>query len=291
MSFSKLITMVMCFLLCACAPSILIKKDDPTFNYARERFQKTAHLLQSENLSDTTTIENISEDKALFLQAESYYRYRLELQKPSARSLATKAIAATTDFAPLSVWAASTEINQLRMQSYNGAAQLYEAFLDRYPNSNLSVLAFYRLGWVYRNVSIEGYPRNEREAFEALIRKYPTSPYAPLAQEIMSIPFKSQGKATAWSLIPGAGQMYVGEWRLGAVHLSIATAFAAISIVPPIIMVKNQKLDWLGLGISLAGIVGLQVSYTIAYQDAQHRAINFNEHKEMEFENKHPEAP
>jgi tetratricopeptide (TPR) repeat protein len=291
MNLSKSIAIVICYVLSACAPSVLIKKKDPTFDYARERFQKTANHLQAINQTDTSKIEKISDDQSLFLQAESYYRYRLELQDPSVRSLATKALAATTDFAPLSVWAASTEINQLRMQSYNGAAQLYEAFLERYPNSELRPLALYRLGWTYRNTSIEGFPRNEREAFEELLKNYPTSPYAPMAKEILHTPFKSQGKAAAWSLIPGAGQMYVGEWRLGAIHLSIATAFTAVAIVPPTLMVKDQKLDWLGLGISLAGIVGLQVSYTIAYQDAQRRAISFNEHQEMEFEYKHPDAP
>ena len=283
--------MVMAPLIYACAPSVLIKKDDPKFEHARERFLKTVIQIQTEAHSDNIGIGNISADMALFLQAEAYNRYRLEMQEPSARSVATKALAATTDFAPLSVWAASTEINQLRMQSYNGAAQLYEAFLDRYPDSKLRPLALYRLGWVYRNVSIEGFPRNEQEALEELLRKYPASPYAPLAMEMNRIPFKSQATATAWSLIPGAGQMYVGDWTLGVIHLSIATAFAAISIVPPLLMVKNQKLDWLGLGISLAGIVGLQVSYTIAYQDAQHKAIRSNENQEMEFERKHPEAP
>jgi len=212
-------------------------------------------------------------------------------QHQSTRALATKVIAAATDFAPISVWAASTEINQLRMQSYNGATQLWETMLLKFPNSQLKPLTLYRLGWSYRNVSIDGFPRNDIDVLDALTNEYPSSPYTPLAKEMMSLPFKTQNKAAAWSLLPGAGQMYVGDWKLGVLNFSIASGFAAMAVIPAITMVNNKKLDWLGLGMTTVGIIGLQVTYTVSCEDAQRRAIKFNENQEREFEIHHPIAP
>ena len=276
--------------LSGCAPSVLLKQEDPIFDYASERLQKDLGRVAAAPF-DSSPIVNVPADKALFIQAESFYWYRFSLPQPSARALATKALAAATDFAPMSVWAASTEMNQLRMQSYNGATQLYEHLVERYPNSDLKPFALYRLGWAYRNVGIEGFSRNGNDALEELVAEYPSSPFAPFAKQVMQIPFKTQEKAAAWSLIPGAGQMYVGECKLGVIHLSIATTFAAMAAIPPIVMVQKQNLSWVGLGISAVGVIGLQVTYTIAYEDAQHRAITFNERQEREFENRHPEAP
>jgi hypothetical protein len=45
------------------------------------------------------------------------------------------------------------------------------------------------------------------------------------------------------------------------------------------------------MGISAAGFIGLQVSYTLAFQDAQRGAIRFNEREEEAFGKRHPEAP
>jgi hypothetical protein len=110
------------------------------------------------------------------------------------------------------------------MQAYNGAVQVYEALIERYPDSELKPLVLYRLGWAYRNIGMEGFPRNGQDVLKELLNGYPASPFAPWAAEMIQLPFKTQGKAAAWSLIPGAGQMYVGEWRMGAIRLAYQDA-------------------------------------------------------------------
>jgi hypothetical protein len=84
---------------------------------------------------------------------ESFYRYRFGLRLHGARSLAAQVAAAAIDFGPLSVLAAGNGIADLRLTAYDGAAQLYEAQLERYPSGKLAPLALYRLGWAYRSRS------------------------------------------------------------------------------------------------------------------------------------------
>jgi hypothetical protein len=233
----------------------------------------------------------IGQDEAEFLQAEALYHYRFELQSPAARNYAAQAVAAASDFSPLSSLAASGGIGDLRLGAYNGAAQLYEGLLARHPATKLRSLALYRLGWAYRSANVGGFPRTSDAAFDQAAKASPGAPLANLSLEAKQVPYKTQDAAVAWSIIPGAGQMYVGQWRSGAVRLSIAATFAAATIIPIVYMAKNGDLDWRGVTVSLLGVVGLQVSYTMAYQDAQRGAVLFNERQERLFEERHPEAP
>jgi hypothetical protein len=271
--------------LSACAQSPLVKPGDETFRESSEKFREVTRALPRE---EGTAKAEPDEAGALFIQAEAFYRYRLQLRSRGGLSLAAQALAASTDFAPLSIWAASSEINVLRMQSYNGAIQLYEKLLADHPDSKLVPLTLYRLGWAYRNVSLAGFPQNSETAFTRLAEKYPSSPLAPLALESMKVPYKTQNKAIGWSVIPGAGQIYIGQDKSGLIRLALAAAFAAAALIPPIFMVKNRELEWPGVALSLAGFVGLQVDYTTSYQDAQVSAIEFNENEEKEFEARHP---
>lgn len=278
----NLFVAIICLATCGCAPSALIRQSDRTFDLASQRFLASAKDLDKSALTP---------DGALFLQAEAFYDYRFSLESPNSHALAAEIAASATDFAPLGFWAASLEMGQFRIQAYDGAVQLYEALLEKYPSSPWKPMVLYRLGWAYRNLSMEGFPRDPEKSFAELSQGYPASPLAALAMEAMQVPYKTQGSATAWSILPGAGQMYIGHWGSGAIRLTLASAFAAIALVPTAKMIQDQRLDWAPALISLAGLVGLQVTYTTAYQDAKRQAIEFNEAKEAAFNLGHPDAP
>jgi len=177
------------------------------------------------------------------------------------------------------------------LRAYDGAAQLYEAFLERYPGSRLRALALYRLGWAYRCRYTEGFSRGSSETLAQLEQEFPHSPLARLVPDVRATPWKSQDTAALWSLLPGAGQIYVGETGNGLARLTVASAFAALAIVPLVVLVKNHSVEWLPIVLSTAGFVGLQVSYTAALQDAQRGVLNFNEREEATFLAAHPGAP
>jgi TM2 domain-containing membrane protein YozV len=272
----RLAPLVLC--LCACSSSPLVRPDDRTFHRSAEHFRERM-------------VREVSgppaPDETLFLQAEALYHYRFELRRPSAATYGERAVAAFVEFSPLNALAASQGIDDLRLAAYNGAAQLYEAVLLRYPDTKLRPLVLWRLGWTYRSTSIGGFPRDSDAAFDALH----ASSLASLAAEARRLPWKSQNSAVAWSVIPGAGQMYAGQVGRGFVYLGVAAAFTAAIVVPVVLMAENREVSAVGIGITLFGIVGLQVTYTDAYQDAQRAALEFNERHEEAFDARHPEAP
>jgi hypothetical protein len=281
-----------------CARSPLMRKEDAAFTGAVGRYRQSlaglgrpGHAVPRSQGNAQDTASRISPDAALFLQAEAFYLYRPGSVAPGAFAIAAQALAASTDFAPLTAWAASAEIGSLRLQTYDGAAQLYEGLLASYPASPYGPLALYRLGWAYRSVGTRGWPRGSREAFAELQREFPGSEEASLAREALTVPYRTQEKAAAWSILPGAGQIYIGEKGNGAIRFALAAAFAAAAIIPPIFMIRDRDLDWTGAGISVLGFIGLQVSYTLAFQDAQRGAIAFNERAEASFRESHPGAP
>jgi len=256
-----------------CAPSPLLRPDDATFAAADVRFAAV-----SESILGQAGPRKLDAQEALFLRAEALYDYRFALTRGgTASSYLAQLAAAATDFAPFTVVAASGGLFELRLRAYDGAAQLYEAFLERYPSSRLRPLALYRLGWAYRSRYTEGFPRGPDEALAQLEREFPHSPLATLVPDARATPWKSQDTAALWSLLPGAGQIYVGETGNGLARLTIASAFAALAIVPLVVLVKNHSVEWLPIVLSTAGFIGLQVSYTAALQDAQRGVLNFNE--------------
>jgi hypothetical protein len=278
---------VFVLLVVGCTPSAVIRPDDATFARATDRLRQSARHLDTEAALEAPRRDEPTPDEALFLQAESFYRYRFEMRPPTAGSFAAQAAAAFVEFSPLSVLAASEGINDVRLQTYNAAAQLYETLLLRYPDSKLRPLALWRLGWTYRNVSLSGFPRDADHALAEL----KDTPFAGVAEEARRVPYKSQDAALAWSILPGAGQMYVGRWGNGMLRLGIATGFAAAAIVPIVLQVKDAEFDWRSTLVSVLGFVGLQVTYTSSYQDAQRSALEFNERQEAAFEASHPQAP
>jgi tetratricopeptide (TPR) repeat protein len=276
----------------ACSSSALIRRDDAT--YARG----LAHLERSTTLVETSGAP--PGQRAMFLQAESLYRYRFELGPRGVGNYLVQSLAVASEFAPLQALAASAGMFELRLRVYDGAVQLWESLLERHPDTALRPLALYRLGWAYRSIGASGFPRDEgTEAFDELVARYPTSPLAPLALEAKGVPWKSQDTALAWSAVPGLGQFYAGERLNGAVRLTAALACAAMIVVPSVLLYRRvddrDKLvfaqDWPYVVTPFVGIILLNVVYTTAYQDAIRAAVDFNERAEAAFESRHPEAP
>lgn len=258
---------------------------------ASDRYAGTLGLLAPETATTLLARAPSRAEAALFLQAEACYLYRPDIRGASALSLAGTALAAVTDFAPLGVWSASADEDGLRLLAYDGAVRLFELFLARYPDSPLAPFALYRLAWAYRGVSAPLFPRNPDSCERELQARFPASPFAPWAGEAMKIPYKLQGTAAAWSILPGAGQIYVGKTGSGLARLGVAAACTAAALLPPAFMLRDRRVDWAGLAISAAGFIGLQISYTLAFEDAQRGALLFNEAKEKGFRASHPGAP
>lgn len=271
----------------ACAPPALIRPDDASFNSAQRELTRGIEATHA-----ATNAEPPAPDAVLWLQAESLYRYRFDVAAAhSTASYVAQLAAAATDFAPFLVAASSEGMMDLRLHAYDGAAQLYEALLARYPDSPYRPLALYRLGWAYRNTLTEGFPRDSAGAFTLLQHDYPTLPVAALVPQLQAVPWKSQNTAAVLSLIPGAGQLYVGEKANGMVRLGLSLGFAALAVVPLVSLAHDRHLRWVPILLSTAGFAGLQVSYTAAYQDAQRAVLQFNERQEAAFAATHPEAP
>jgi len=129
-----------------------------------------------------------------------------------------------------------------------------------------------------------------------LVRSKPVSDLAGLIPAARAVPWKSKGTAATWSLVPGLGQMYVGERGSGIARLAIALA-AAGAIATPIVVGLHRssgltfRHDWPLLALGLSGLVVLSIDYTDSYRDAMRGVIQWNERAETAFEDSHPLAP
>jgi hypothetical protein len=272
-----------------CTTSALVRPDDPVFRSAQARLASTMERVEHEQPS--------KEERVLFLQAESLYRYRFDPPPRGALVYLAQGAAAATDFPALQALAGSLDLIDLRLRMYDGAIQLWETLLQRHPATNLRPLILYRLGWAYRSAGAWGLPRESGdEAFELLIHERPGTPLAALAGEAEGIPWKSKDRATALSLVPGLGQLYVGERWNGTVRLAIALAAVAMVAVPVYIGYQRRqdlswRRDWPLLAVGVGGLVVLSIDYTAAYQDALRGVVDFNERAENAFAARHPDAP
>jgi hypothetical protein len=117
-----------------------------------------------------------------------------------------------------------------------------------------------------------------------------------LAREAKSVPWRSKDRATMYSLIPGLGQMYVGESRRGWARLGIAAVALAAVAVPAYAATQRAdnlawRDDWPLLLTGLAGLVTLSFDYTSSYEDAMSGVVLWNERMEAQFNRAHPAAP
>lgn len=272
-----------------CSSSVLVRGDDATFARGQRRLARTAAAVDKAQPADP--------ERWMFMQAEAFYRYRFDPPPRNLGGYVAQAAAAALDFPALQAVAASLDLFDLRLKMNDGAVQIWETLLERYPRSPLRALVLYRLGWAYRNRISSGFPREEpEEALDQLVREQPGSPLVPLALEARNVPWKSQDTATGLSIVPGLGQIYAGEHANGAVRVAIGLAAAAMILVPSYIAWQRRadltwQRDWPLLAVGLGGLVVLSIDYTMAYSDALRAVMQWNEREEARFEDRHPEAP
>lgn len=264
---------------------MLIPRGDDTYRRAIAHYQRTRQLVAESFAPD--------DDQAMFMQAEALYRYRFAPHR-SAGAIFAELAASATDLPMFEAFSGSLDLFALRLKTNDGAIQIWESLLDRQPATPLKALALYRLGWAYRNHTVTGFVGSTDVVFDALAKEFPGSELALLGVAAKQTPHKSPTTATAWSIIPGAGQIYVGETRNGVVRLAIAAAAAAAIIVPSVVAYERRDLgldDWPLLVTGIAGATVLTVDYTNSYQDALRGVLEYNERSERAFEDEHPEAP
>jgi len=275
--------------LAGCSSSIIIRHDDPVYARARERLARTQ--------AEVDRIPAGPDEKLRFLQAESFYRYRFVFPARSAGAQLAQAAAVIVELPAFQSLAGSLDLMELRLRSYDAATQLWESLLAERPATPLRPLLLYRLGWSYRSTSVAGLPRETGdEAFDLLIHDLPASPLAEAARAAKQVPWKSKDRATGLSLLPGLGQMYVGEYLNGTIRLGIALASAAMVVVPIVVAYQRRDdltwgNDWPLLATGLTGLFILNIDFTSSYQDAIRGVVQFNERAEETFERAHPDAP
>jgi hypothetical protein len=271
-----------------CGRSVLIHRDDVTYRRALDCFKRT-RLLVTASLAP-------EDDQAIFIQAEALFRYRFAPPGRSVSSYVAQITASIIDLPVLDSLAGSLDLDLLRLRTSDGAVQLWESLLARNPSTPLRPLTLYRLGWAYRNSIASDFPGTSENAFDEIIAKHHDSPVAPFAAEARTVAWKSQRAATAWSIVPGLGQMYVGEHGNGTIRLAIALAAMTMIIVPSVIAFERRNdlswhHDWPLILTGVAGVTVLTSDYSSSYQDAQRAVLEFNERSEAEFETSHPTAP
>ena len=274
-------------LACGCSHSALIRSDDSSYRHSLERYKRTRQLV-AESLAP-------EDDQAMFLQAEGLYRYRFARPGRSFGSYAAQTAAAAVNLPVLEAFAGAIDLYSLRLKTHDGAVQLWETMLARNPTSPLRPLALYRLGWAYRSSIASGLPGTSDGSFDEILARHAASPVAPFAALARRVPWKSESRATMWSLVPGLGQIYAGEVGNGLVRLAIAIAADALIVVPSVIAYQRDDLswsnDWPLLVTGLTGAIILATDYSSSYQDALRAVIEYNERREAEFEAAHPDAP
>jgi hypothetical protein len=271
-------------LLNACAAnSVLIRHDDQTFSKAQQQLQRT------EKTVDEFTPE--PSERGLFLQAEGFYRYRFLPPERSTGKYLAEAAAAITDFPGFQSLAGSLDLEDLRFRAPDSAVQIWETLLELHPQTKLRPLTLYRLGWAYRSVGAQGLPRSSPEAFDELIKEQPNSSLAAFAKKAETIPWKSKETAAVRSLIPGFGQMYLGETRNGLVRLGIAVA-ALLAVAAPVYAASHGgHTSSLDVAAGVVGLIVLSFDFTSSYDDAMRGVVLWNERAESEFNLANPSAP
>lgn len=273
----------------ACSSSVLIRPDDQTFARAEQHLVATNVYVENAKAP--------ADEAALVLQAEGLYRYRFNPPARGLESYAAEFAASAIEIPALQAMSGSLDIFDLRLRMSDGAVQLWETYLSRHPNGPLRPLVLYRLGWAYHSTGATGLPRKSGDdAFAQLRREYPGSPMSVLAAEAHGLDWKSKDVATGWSVVPGLGQMYVGAYGQGSVHLLVALA-AATMILAPIAVAYERRHDltwggdWPLLVVGVGGLLVLSLDYTVAYQDAMRRVVEWNDRVEEAFEDGHPSGP
>jgi len=285
-------------LLCLCllpilsgctANSVLIQDKDPSFDLGQVYLKQTSEILAE--------LKPPLEEQLLFSQAEGFYRYRFTPHGEGSALYLAEAAAAITEFPAFQSLAGTLSLQDLRYRSSDSAVQLWESLLKRYPKTTLKPLTLYRLGWAYRNVSSQGLPRDSPDdAFDQLIVTYPESSWAGQAKAAKQVPWKSKNIAASRSLVPGWGQLYLGQTRSGITRLSVA-ALSLAAILAPLREAAKRKgdLKWNRdrpvLLVGFLGLIALSFDYTNSYEEAMKGVVLYNEAQEDRFNRSSYSAP
>lgn len=269
----------------ACAPiSPLIPREDAAFVQGLARLERTEQTVNA--------LGAAADERGMFLQAESFYRYRFVPPPKNASSYLMQAAAAITDFPVFQSLAGSLELLDLRYRSTDSAVQLWESLLAQHPDTALKPLTLYRLGWAYRSIGVRGMPRDSADApFDELIATEPMSSLASLARRAKVVPWKSKDAATFRSLVPGLGQLYVGDTGSGLIRMGVAAASLAAILVSVDAERHGDRGSFAQRAGGLAGVIVLSFDYASSYEDAVHGVVRWNERAEARFDADNPEAP
>jgi len=272
-----------------CGHSTVIRRDDPVLDESQRRLATAAAAVEALGAPPM--------ERQLFMQAESFYRYRFQAPPRNAASTLAVVAGVITELPVLQALGGSLDLQELRLRSPDGAIHLWETLLARHPTTVLKPLTLYRLGFAYRNAGATGLPRESGDgAFDELIKTFPTSNLAPLAAAAKTERWKSKDTATGLSLVPGLGQFYLGQHLGGTIRLTVGLASLAMIAVPIYVAYQRRSdlswsRDWPLLATGLGGLVLLSIDYTVSYQDAMRGVVEYNERVEADFETRHPEAP
>lgn len=272
-----------------CRSSVLIRPDDPAFARAQGRLAQTTAQVDSQG--------GPLPERVLVLQAEGFYRYRFQPPRRGFLGYAAQFAASAIEISALQSVSEALDIYDLRLRTSDAAVQLWETYLSRFPDGAYRPLVLYRLGWAYRSAAAAGFPRaSGNDAFAQLRREFPDSPLLPLAADALKLPWKSKSVATAWSVVPGLGQMYVGATGRGTVHLLVGLAAVAMIAAPTVAAFQRRHdltwgHDWPLLVVGAGGLLVLSLDYTAAYQDALQRVVEWNDRLQDGFEDAHRDAP
>jgi len=264
--------------------SVLIPPHDALFQHAQERLAHTEQVVAALKPSD--------EERRLFMQAESFHQYRFSPTKKSTAKYLAEAASAVTDFPGFQSLAGSLDMADLRFRAPDSAVQLWESLLQTHPHSTLKPLTLYRLGWAYRNVGAQGLPHDSpRQPLNALVRAYPHSSWATWANRAKEVPYKTKDEAGFYSLIPGMGQVYLGETESGFTRLGVAVASLVAIAVPAYAATQGHRISTWSTALGLGGLVVLSFDFTNSYEDAMHGVVLWNERAERAFQQRYPDAP
>ncbi len=263
--------------------SVLIRHHDDAFSKAQNHFQHTKKIIHEMNPP--------SAEANIFMQAEGFYQYRFTPPPESSAKYFAEAASAITDFPGFQSLAGSLDMEDLRFRAPDSAVQLWETLLQEYPDTKLKPITLYKLGWAYRNVGAQGLPRSSEKAFNELIREKPNSNLAILAKDAKEVPYKTKEEAGFRSIIPGMGQMYLGETQSGLTRLGIAIAGLIAVAVPVYNASHGHHGSLASTAIGLGGLITLSFDFTNSYEDAIHGVVRWNERAESEFQSRYPTAP
>jgi hypothetical protein len=286
---SRAIQLVLSLALTGCASTVVIRADEPTLQTMVKRLEATRARVEA--------LAPEPDERALFMQAEGFYRYRLPTPDMATAGYLVQALAVITELPAFQELSGALDIGYLRLQTHDGAVQLWETQLAKHPHGVLRPLTLYRLGWAYRSAGVAGLPRaSGDEALAQLIAESPDHALAPLARAAREVPWKSRTKATLYGIFPGLPQLYLGEYVSGGVRLTVGLGALAAVVTTAVLAIERGgdlsfKHDWPLLVTGAVGLLVLSIDYTESYHDGIESVLDWNARAERAFEAAHPAAP